>query len=51
MLDQQIEALPYRFRPPAYVIHHDDLDGFGTTELSDQGFVEKGEGQKVTAAQ
>ena len=51
MLDQQIEALPYRFRPPAYVIHRDDLDGFGTTELSEQGFVEKGAGEKVTAAQ
>lgn len=47
---QSVATLPYRFRAPAYVIHRDDQNGFGTTELSDQGYVKKGADSSVTSA-
>jgi len=47
---QSVATLPYRFRAPAYVIHCDDQNGFGTTELSDQGYVKKGAESNVTSA-
>ncbi len=43
-------SLPYRFRAPAYVIHQNDQNGFGTTELSDQGYVTKEAQPNVTSA-
>lgn len=48
-LDRSVTNMPYRFRAPAYVIHRDDQNGFGTTELTDQGPVSRAGGTGMAA--